>query len=691
MLKDFEGGAFKDKEIENEIEVLYTYTLMEKVIQKLNLDIRYFKPATFGMLELYETSPVKVEVVNAYPVLYNKPLVLQFPNAETVLIDDKSYPLNKLIETPYGSLRILTKNTFDPSVKALQVQVMSLSSAAGDFIGRLSVKPTSESSSVLKLTLTDAFPERGKAVLNDLIAEYNKASVEDKKKGTAQTLEFINSRLALISGELSAVEKSIENYKSENGITDLGSQAESFLSSVKDNDSHLSQIDIQLASLDNLVNFVNSQPANRSGTPATLGLSDPLLVSLIQKMTQLEMERDQIARTTSPKNPMLQTIDSQILATRANIIDNIETMKEMLLGAHSQYKDKNKRMEEVIRTIPVKERRLLNITRQQLIKNNLYTYLLQKREETAITYGAVNSDARTLDLARSSGTPVKPVKSTIFVLFGMIGLLLPVLAIAGKELFNNRISSRQDVEATTPIPIMGEIVRKRQPGSIIVPDMSVAAEQIQMLRTNLQLARNRSGAASQVLLITSSISGEGKSFLTLNLGASLSMINQPTVILEMDLRRPTLRKMLGMENGPGINDYLNGVASLDDVLQPIAGLHNYYLIPSGSLVANPTVSLSSPRLAELIEELRQRFAYVLIDTPPSGLVTDAQLVAPFADTTLYLIRHNVTPKDHLRVLNSHYNGQKFQNLNIVLNGIGEDDNNYYSYTYRKGYSYKRLK
>ena len=687
-LKELEVYAPK-KMIENELEVLRSSTLMDQVVSTLHLDTRYFRETSFGKREIYTDSPVLMLVESGNPELYKKMLTLRFPTAQTVQINAQTYPLNQRVQTPYGSLRILTRQPVGPATPAVLVQAMPQSSAVGMYTGNLKVEPTSKTSTVIHLTLEDAVPQKGEAILNTLINAYNQAAVTDKNKVAINTLQFVEKRLRLVSGELASVEKNVEQYKSRYGITDLSAQAQSFLQTTRETDTQLNQVNIQLATLNDLQNFVTTQSDKRGSTPATVGLNDPVLLGEINKLSQLELKRDELTQTTSDENPMLQTIDNQIKATKNNIGQNIKSMKSMLTSSRDQYVAKNEQVEGVVRAIPQQERALMDITRQQTIKNNLYTYLLQKREEMAVAFAASIADSRVLDAAKSSGSPVKPVGMVIYALFGLVGLLLPTAALAGRNALNTRVTRRVDVESSTQVPILGEVMNKRHRDILVVAPhhRSVIAEQIRSIRTNLQVW-NGDTDQKQVLLFTSSMSGEGKSFVSLNLGASLALTSQPTVILEMDMRMPRLHQLFDIDNSVGLSSYLNGEATLADVLKPVPGHPNYFIIPSGPLPYDPSELLGGPNVKQLIELLRTQFRYILLDAPPIGIVTDAQVIAPYADATLFVIRHGVTPKHSLKILDTLYREQRFQNLSIILNAVGGSEAYHFNDRIKNSYSYR---
>ncbi|AUD06411.1 GumC family protein [Spirosoma pollinicola] len=683
-----ELGVFTPKQVvENEIEVLRSFTLMNRVVEKLHLNVRYYEATTFSKRELYEDSPIELIIEQPISALYKSPLDITLPGDNTVTINEHVYPLNKSIETPYGRLKIVSRKA-TARIKKMIVQVSKQTSAAKSYLSNLHVIPTGKGSTVILISLEDGVPSKGEAVINQLITEYDQAAIMDKNKVAANTLKFIEDRLNIVSGELSSVEKNVQSYKSHQGITDLSVQAQSFLETVQQNDASLIQVNVQLAALNDLQKYVETKSENRGNTPpAVVGLNDPVLLGLITNLTTLEQQRDQMARTTSEQHPMLETINSQIRTAENNMAGNILTMKNMLLSTRQQYLAKNGEVEGAIRTIPLKERMLMDITRQQAIKNSLYTYLLQKREETAVAFASAIGDTRTIDFALSDDKPIRPAKTIIYALFGLLGLVLPIAAIAGSDALNNRVMRRGDVEDVTHVPILGELVKKRHPGPLVISpnNQSVIAEQIRTLRASLPFLHSE-GTESQVILFTSSISGEGKSFVSTNLGMSLAYVDKPTVILDMDLRMPKLHKIFNLDNTNGVSEYLLGEATVDEVLTPIPGATNYYVIPSGSLPKNPSELLSSPKLKQLIEELRERFDYIIIDTPPVGLVSDARLIAPLTDATFFMVRHDMTPKNHIKMIDKLYREQRFPQLNIILNAVDGTDSYHYS-GYNKDYAY----
>lgn len=681
ILKEMDILAPK-KVIENEVEILQSYALMASVVDRLGLAVRYLVPGTTRNQDCYDLSPLRVVVEKATPALYETPLTMQLVNPAQVTINERTYPTNTSIRLPQGQLRVLVRRPFRTSDGPLIVAIGKPTEVTEGFLKNLTVTPTSKASTVLQLALLDPVPRKARAILSTLIDEYNRTAIADKNRLAASTLSFIDDRLKLIADELAVVEKDVATYKAAEQVVDLGQQSQLFLKTIQLNDEQLNQTAMQLGAVDAIDQYARRQGNEPGLAPATFGLNDPTLVMLVGQLGKLEQAHEQLSRTTGPQNPMLLALESQIAAARTSLTDHVAGLRQQLTHSRQQLSQTNQLLEKRISAVPRKERGLVDITRQQSVKSKLYTYLLGKREETALSFAATVADSRVVDPPRTGRTPVKPVGTTIFLLFGLAGLLLPVGVMAGRDALNDRVSQRTDIESASQVPILGEIAASRTNDPLVMVSgrRSAIAEQIRTLRTNLQFLRT-TPTDSQIILFTSSIGGEGKSFLSLNLGASLALVDRPTVILEMDLRKPRLHQVMNMANTVGLSNYLIQEAPLDAVLQDVPGLPNYHIITSGPIPPNPAELLSSPQLGQLFAELRTRFDYIIVDSPPIGLVTDAQLIAPHADATLFMVRHDHTPKAYLTMIDGLYRDNRFNRLNLILNGVGHSESFQYGYAY----------
>ncbi|AFD08003.1 GumC family protein [Solitalea canadensis] len=695
MIKDEKKGLGQDelmkqldifgsnKVVENEIEVLKSYTLMEKVIKDLNLNIVYSHVDGLRQVDLYKQSPIIIDLIQPNDAIYAEPLEVKILNKTSVEVNEKEFPLNKIIKTQYGIIRFTTTGS-NPAITHLTVAVKPLNAQVEKYLSIINIEAASKMSSVLNISLSTPVPQKGKDLLNKLVEEYNIASIADKNEVARITLDFIEERLKLISGDLSTVEKNVEDFKTREGITDISAESKLFLESVKENDAQLNQVKIQQSVLNNIADYVRGKANGSNTVPATLGISDPNLLKTIEQLNELELKRKSAVKLVRSDNPIIIGYDEQIQSLKLSLKDILITLNNSLNITRAKLENENARMEAVIRTVPRKERQLVDISRQQAIKNNLYLFLLQKREETALSYASTVPDSRTIDTARSSTKPVKIISRNIYLLFALLGLLFPVVVIYIIELLNDKITTRKEIERQTQAPIMGEISLSEQ-NSLITSknNRSVLAEQTRSLRTSLSFLAPKTKLKS--LLFTSSISGEGKSFVSLNLGASLSLANKKTIILELDLRKPKLHKYLNLNNSTGLSNYLAGYTSLNEIIQKVPGHDNYFIITAGPLPPNPAELLMFGSLTELFIQLRKDFDYIIIDAPPIGLVTDAQILAEQADATLFVIRHNYTPKLQLKRLNELFKERRFKNFGLVFNAINESAR--YGSEYGYGYGY----
>jgi len=702
-----------EKAVDNEIEVLKSFTLMDKVVTALNLNVHYFEAHPpvlifngfprlkfnpressddyFRDKELYTQSPVTLEVIRPNAMIYEKPLEINIKNPDSIKLNGVNISLDKAVETPYGLLKVHMANKYTKVTK-IKIQVQPQGVFAESLIGNLKIEPSSKVSAVLLMSIKDPVKQRGCDILNKLIDFYNLAKLEDKNKVATSTLVIIEDRLKMISQELGNVESNVENFKSGNQITDISEESKLFLNSVQGNDIELNKIKIQQQVLDEISKYVHARGNNTGTAPSTLGINEPVLLSLITQLVELESKQLSMSKVVKSDNPMLLSINDQVAALRQNIDENIASQQKSLAITRQQYEDHNAKMESMLRTIPGKERLLVDISRQQSIKNNLYLYLLQKREETALSFSSAESDSRTIDIPHAGNDPVSPKTNLIYLVFAIIGLAVPFSTIKISDLFNDKILRRKDIIDATGATILGEISYTDHDEPLVVNNTgSVFAEQIRSLRTNLPYIS--SGKTPQSILFTSSISGEGKSFIAINLGASLAMMNRKTIILDFDLRKPMLNTLLNIDNTKGISNYLMGQVKLDEIIFPVVKQSNLSIISSGPIQQSPVELMVNGRLEDLIAALREKFDFIIIDAPPIGIVTDAQVLVEHADATLYVLRHDYTPKSYLKFFDALYKGKKFKHMNLIFNGVKEGGRYGYEYGagYGNGYGYTNKK
>ncbi|MDB5024592.1 MAG: wzc 1 [Mucilaginibacter sp.] len=676
------------KIIDNEVQILKSNTIIEKVIKDLNIQTQYFDTEGVKAKELYNNIPFEVDLISPSSIAFSTTLKFQFNDNNQVSVNGRSFKLDTILNTEAGLVLLKKKNTESKQYykKEIHVRFKDIDDLLLRYSLDLKIDPISKQGTVLIITLQDAIPKRGEDFLNTLINEYNHAAIEDKNKVTSTTLFFITDRIKKLSEELGSVEKNVEQYKSSNRITDISSQSQLFLESVKDNDVELNKVQIQLNVLQNLEKSLNSsqEPIR---IPSMMGIEDPTVLGQVSKLAEAELKKESLLQTTTESNPLVRSYTDQINLLKQSISSSVQNLKRGLQITQEHLQSQNSRFESTIQRVPSKERGLLDVMRQQEIKNGLFTYLLQKREETAMSLASAVSDSRTIDYAKSSKYPVKPINWVIYLIFLLAALAIPTTIIYIRRLLNYKILRRADITKVTDAPILAEISHSQDPGNLPVTDnpRSMVAEQIRVLRTNLQFIIP--DESQKVILFTSTISGEGKSFISLNLGASLATTGKKVIILELDLRKPKLHGSLNIENSFGLSNYLIGKADTKDIIKKIEIQENYFIIPSGPIPPNPAELIANGKISELIELLKKDFDYIILDAPPIGVVTDAQILSSCANTTLFIVRHNYTIKNHIHAIDEYYRTEKFKNLKIILNSVDLQIGYGSSYGYGYGYGY----
>jgi len=558
----------------------------------------------------------------------------------------------------------------------------------------MSITPINERSSYLSLWLESSLVSKGKDILNKLLEEYAYTSLEDKNREAANTLRFIEERLKLITRELGSAEENVEEYRRTKGVTDLSSEANLFLQKVEENDAKINEVDIQLKVLAGVERYIEGTQLSNVA-PATLMVNDPVLNSYISQLSQLEYERSKLAQSVQPGNPYLETVLSQMANVKQAIKENLNNQQSSLMVTKKSLLALNNRLENSISMVPTKEREFVEIKRQAGIKENLYLLLLRQREETALSYASPVTDSRVIDLPFSNGAPIRPDRQQTFMIAFLLGLVVPALLLFLKESIVNTVQTKAEIKARTGLDVFGEVgvASSDKKNSSIIVDLSsrsFVSEQIRMIRSNLQyLVTHEAQDQAKVILLTSSMSEEGKSFVSLNIAASLALLQKQVLIMGLDLRKPQINKDLNIPNKVGISTYLIGKASAEEIIQPTE-VPNLYIAPSGPIPPNPSELLANGRMKQLVDDVRYAFDYIIMDTPPLSLVTDATLLAPFVDVCFYVIRYDRTPKMYLKHIADLNKRKTCPSLNLIFNAVNYKYSSEYAYGYGT-YSYYSAK
>jgi capsular exopolysaccharide synthesis family protein len=680
------------KNVENEVEVLQSKTLMQEVVKNLHLYAPVFIKGRVINQSAYLKSPVVIEA--KYPDSLAKSEKVEFTYNDftnSVTFNNKTFPLNQWDSTAYGILRFLPNKYYkksDSIKKDLEYyfSVSTVKALANSVLKRVNIAPSSKQSTVIDLSIKDEVSKRGEDILNELLYVYDKAAIEDKNVLAANTLKFINERLGFVEKDLDSVEGTLQRFKAQNRITDISAQGQIYLQTVAGNDQKISDINVQLAMLEQVEKYVQSKGDLGGIVPSTLSGTAPVLTDLLQKLSDLELQYTQIKKIVPENNPSAVALRDGIQKLKPQILENIKSQRSNLEAGLEDLTGTNNQYAAMLKTIPEKERELLGISRQQAIKNNIYTFLLQKKEETALSFASAVADSRVIDKAQSGDLPVSPKKKLIYLAAIIAAFVLGVGGLYIKDLLTRTVESRADIEKETTIPILGEVIYDRSKSPIVITEgkRSFIAEEFRQLRTSL--AYMGVNESHKKIMITSSMSGEGKSFIAINLGISLSLMGKKVVLLELDLRKPKLSEQFHISRQTGLSNYLIGKLTAEEVIKQTP-TDNLFLIPSGPIPPNPSELIDNGKLQELFGYLEQNFDFILIDTAPVNPVTDAFILSPLCDVSLFVVRYDYTPKVMLQKLDDKLKNKGLNNPAIVFNGIKEKGFRSYGYGYGYGYGY----
>ena len=698
------GGMITSAQsIDNEIEVLRSKTILKEVINNLELYITYYDEDEFPKKELYKTSPVVVnltaqEADNLSDVAFVNMKLAPEGGLDVNLrvgVNDYNKHFDKLpavLPTDAGTFGFTLKDSLSNGRVEGQNTIRNISAivsqpfvVAKGYQGVLNIAPTSKTTSVAVVSLMNTNIQRGQDFINKLMEMYNRNTNNDKNEVAEKTKEFINERIKIIDEELGSTEDKLEAFKRNAGLTNIGSDAQLAVEGNAEYERKRVENGTQINLIRDLTKYINNPSNEYEVLPANIGLSDNGLTTQIDRYNELIFERKRLLRTSTENNPMIVNLDTSIRAMKANVQAAIDGTLQGLLIVKADLDREASRFSRRISDAPGQERQYVSIARQQEIKAGLYLMLLQKREENAITLAATANNAKIIDEPIAEGGPVSPKPKMIYMIALVVGVGLPVGVIFLLGLTKFKIEGRGDVEKLTSLPIVGDVpLTDEKTGSIAVFENqnTLMSETFRNVRTNLQFILEN---GQKVILVTSTVSGEGKSFISSNLAISLSLLGKRVVIVGLDIRKPGLNKVFNIpRKEQGITQYLsNPEKNLMDFVQP-SDVKNLYILPGGTVPPNPTELLARDGLDKAIEILKKNFDYVILDTAPVGMVTDTLLVGRVADLSVYVCRADYTRKAEFTLINELADSNKLPNLCTVINGFDLQKKKYgYYYGYGK--------
>ncbi len=678
--------------IEDNMEMLKSYSLSMQMVKQLRLNVRYFDNSGFLKKEelygktnpiLLLTEPTLQDTIQSTLSINIKRsasdtkdrIIIEYKDAEYTYETDN---IDNGIETDFGVITLSINSL--PQEYNYIILLSPLAVTAKSYTHRLNTAQTQQWSSILSLSIVDNIPERAIESVDKTVELFNENAVNDKNATVQVTASFIDARLKLLSEELGDVEQDVEAYKRQNQLTDVNEQARMFVGMNSEIERRRMDIETQLNIIQAVENFIN-QNTDYTLVPNNVGVNDATLTSITTKYNELVLERTRLLRSTNADNPVVIELDARLAATRANLISSIKNIKNSIEITRGDIYNQIKQNTAKIGDIPTQERQLVEIKRQQQVKEALFLFLLQKREETTLSL-AINTDVvKTIDPAMLIAQ-VAPKKQIILMAAFLLSLLIPCAIIYLLSLLNNKIENRAELERKCKVPVICEICKNNESANIVVKEgkNTPIIEMFRLLRTNLQFMLTNQ--THKVIMVTSTESSEGKTFIAANLAISLAMTGKKVAIVGMDIRAPQLFKYFDLRSSKGVVSYLTELdLKANDIIQKSGINDNLVCISSGPIPPNPSELLLSPRVDELFKELSEYFDYVIVDTAPVGLVSDTLLINKVANLTIYIVRENYSKKEAIEYVNDYKHNNRLNNLCVLFNDTSLKKTYGYSYGY----------
>lgn len=689
--------------VANEILQFRSKKLMREVVQRVHADVSYQIKDGLRSNELYNESPVLVSLPDALPE-QSFSFTMTLKDAKTVTLSDFSgieakpsyeVALNDTVAIIEGMNVVVTATNYlrDSWLNTpIRVQKLPVESMVNYYKNALGIQQEEEEASILTLALKDSSPARAEDVLNTLITVYNEEAIKEKNQVAVNTANFINERLIIIERELGNVESNLESFKQRNQIVDIASSAGMYMTESQKYNADAMELETQLRLANFIKDYLTDPSKETDLIPSNTGISDMNIENQISLYNAAKLKRDHLIDDSSVNNPVVQELNNSLRAMKQSIIRAVDNMIVSLNVKRNDAQNREMRAQDRVTAIPTKERQMLSIERQQKIKEALYLFLLNKREENALSQAMADNNARVIDGAEGSNAPISPNRNRILLLGLLVGIALPGAVCLAILFMDTRVHGRKDIEGVTSVPCLGEIpldkeaMKDHRKKVMAVKEQGddIVSEAFRILRTNMAFLSKKDKPA-QVITFTSFNIGAGKTFIARNLSMSLAYMKKRVVMVDLDIRKGTLSRHFGHYH-VGVTNYLSdNTVKVDDIIQHQEG---FDLIPAGILAPNPAELLMDNRLDELINELRARYDYIIADNVPVGLIADATIANRIADLTIFVVRAGKLDRRQLPDIEKLYQEKKLKNMALVLNGANPERHGYgYSYGYGYGYGY----
>lgn len=690
-VEDLLSGGNRSQNIQSEIEVIGSRPLMARVANRLNLQFSITAVGRVRDQNVYGLAPFQIVVYELKDSSKAFTLNVKFIEKNKFRLNnsEEAFTFGDLLTNRFGVF-VLKQSAEAVAGQEYRVQWRPIESVARGYASAVRVQPKGNGTGILSVSMEANNPRLAADIINSLMVQYDSLTVEQKNYSIDQRITFIDGRLHQLKAESDSLQEISLNYRDKNNVIDAATQTGNSFAVINEADRQIMQEEIKMGLVDYITDYLK-QKANQFTqvvVPSALGLEDLVLNDLISGYNRAQLERKgMLEANIPPGNPAVREIESLIEQQRQSVLENLKNIKITYLEAIGQIRRNTDNERSRLKAIPGKMKELLDVDRQINTKLALYSLLEGKREEAAIERAATTSNSTIIDQAGENRTPVKPNKTMIQLIAVVLGIGIPAAILFIGELMNDKIQTRGDIERITSVPIIGEIGHSYSDNTLVVnrTSRSMVAEQFRTIRSNLDYVLTRSNKF--VCLITSSFSGEGKSFVSTNMGAVLAVAGKKSVILEFDIRKPKVLSGLKMGKHKGISNYLAGNSELEDLIIPVPEHENLFVLPCGPIPPNPSELLLDPKVSEMFDKLKKEFDVVIIDTAPVGMVSDAITLGRYADCTLYLTRQGHTYKKQIGLVDEMYREKKLPKVSVVINDVkAKPGYGYYGYG-RYGYGY----
>ncbi|CAN5543641.1 tyrosine-protein kinase [soil metagenome] len=696
MISDFGGMFDVQNNVYNELAILQTKDLLEKVVKEMNLNISYYNKGDIRDVEQYHKSPFSAYYTPSGDTMPYVTFQLTFPNSGkdnkfNLTANDTSFTakFNDTLAIAQGKVAISTSGLPFQNTSYL-LTLNSIDATIANIKENLTIELTNKDNTVISLTYNTNIPKKGQDLLKNLVDAYINRNLSEKNQMSDSTIKFINSRIAIVSKELGGIEGDIQQFKQKNKIADLTEQSKELINNSSSYYTKLNETEVQLDVVKTMLGYLKEDPNGSRPVPYLL-TTDPSFLALAQQYNSMLVQKTQLLLSAKESNPVVQNIDLQINNLRNDITKSLQNQQKALEISRDNIRKENNLIDGLVYNVPAQERTYVNMSRERDVKQALYLYLLQKKEETAITKASNISNAALIERPRTNVLPYFPNNIMILAASILLGLILPTIGIIIRRLMNNRILTRDDITDVIDLPILAEIGHSEKQGLLSMQSegRSVIAEHFRVFRTNMDFltAQNK----TTHILITSSMTGEGKSFIASNLGMLYAYSGKKVLLMELDLRKPKLSSMLNISNSTGFSNYIISNKSHYEFIKPVPENDNLYVMSSGPIPPNPAELLMSEKMTNLFAQLDKEFDIIIMDTPPIGAVTDAQILSKHADINLYVIRQHYSYKYNLEIINDLLDHKRMPNLYAVVNDVKKGTSYRYGYGgYGYGYGYAEI-